>query len=41
MSLRLVLAALLLAFTTTPAQAQPGQVGFQRQTMGDGTEIGI
>lgn len=41
MSLRLVLAALLLAFISTPAQAHQGQAGFQRQSMGNGTEIGI
>lgn len=41
MSTRFILAALLLAFITTPAMAQPDQAGFQRQTLGDGTEMGI
>lgn len=49
MSIRLVLAALLCALMPPPGKAQGapqgdepgGQVGFQRQSMGDGTEIGI
>lgn len=41
MSLRLVLTAFLFTLTTTPADARPHPVGFERQHAPDGTEIGI
>lgn len=41
MSFRQFIAALFLAFAASPAHAQSGQAGFERQAIADGTEIGI